>query len=149
MTNKKISFTAIMASVYVLMTLVNPISYGPIQFRISECLCILPFFNKKYRLPIYIGVLIANMMSPLGLIDIVVGLACAFVSYETIMRFTKNIYILCSTYSIVCGLLVGAELLYVYNSPFVLSLLSITASQCIITFLSIIPMKRLYVRFSK
>ena len=37
---------ALIASIYVVLTIAfRPISFGPIQFRISEALCVLPFFT--------------------------------------------------------------------------------------------------------
>ena len=36
---------AIIGALYAVLTMVlAPISYGPVQFRVSEVLCILPFF---------------------------------------------------------------------------------------------------------
>ena len=37
---------ALIAALYVALTMMfAPISFGPVQFRISEALCILPFFT--------------------------------------------------------------------------------------------------------
>ena len=37
---------AMIAAIYVALTMVfAPISFGPVQFRIAEALCILPFFT--------------------------------------------------------------------------------------------------------
>lgn len=44
---KKIVFIGIFASVYVALTALNPIGYGPIQFRVSEFMLILPFWDKN------------------------------------------------------------------------------------------------------
>ena len=49
MNRKKTDFLvhgALIAAVYVALTMMfAPISFGPVQFRISEALCILPFFT--------------------------------------------------------------------------------------------------------
>ena len=45
-TTKMMAQGAVIAAVYVVLTLAfAPISFGAIQFRISEALCILPFFT--------------------------------------------------------------------------------------------------------
>ena len=41
---------AMIAAIYVVLTMVfAPISFGPVQFRIAEALCILPFFYTGSR----------------------------------------------------------------------------------------------------
>ena len=47
---------AAVAAIYVTLTLMfQPISYGPIQFRISEALCILPYLTTAAVPGIFIG----------------------------------------------------------------------------------------------
>lgn len=149
MKNKDLAFNAILAGLYVVTTLINPLGYGAIQFRISEALCLLPFFSKKMAIPIYLGVIVANMMSPLGIADVFTGILCAFIAYELLNRITDNLYIWCILYSIICGICVGTELYLVYNSPFLFNLVSITISQLIITFISAPFMKKIYEKFGK
>ncbi len=46
----KLARAAVVAALYVILTLTPPfsaISYGPVQFRIAECLCVLAFFTAK------------------------------------------------------------------------------------------------------
>ena len=38
---------AIIAAVYVALTMVNPISWGTMQFRVANLVCVLPFIDKK------------------------------------------------------------------------------------------------------
>lgn len=66
--------SAAIAAVYAALTMaLAPISYGPIQMRVSETLCILPFFFPGAVWGLFIGCLIANLMSVLGVLDIVFG----------------------------------------------------------------------------
>jgi len=66
--------SAAIAAVYAALTMVlAPISYGPIQMRLSEVLCILPFFFPGAVWGLFTGCLIANLMSVLGILDIVFG----------------------------------------------------------------------------
>ncbi|WP_027967996.1 QueT transporter family protein [Streptococcus equinus] len=72
---------ALVAAIYVVLTVtppLNAISYGAYQFRVSEMLVFLAFYNRKYIAGITLGCMIANLYS-FGLIDVVVGGSQTFV----------------------------------------------------------------------
>jgi len=70
---RKIVFSAVIAALYAALTLaVMPLSYGPVQIRFSEVLCILPFFFPFSVWGLFIGCIVANIFSPYPL-DIIVG----------------------------------------------------------------------------
>ena len=53
---------AMIAAIYVVLTLsFLPISFGPIQFRISEALCVLPYFTPAAIPGLFAGCLISNL----------------------------------------------------------------------------------------
>ncbi len=71
---RKIAAAAVIAAVYAALTFaVAPISYGPVQFRISEVLCILPFFMPFTAWGLFVGCIIANLLSSYGPLDIIFG----------------------------------------------------------------------------
>ncbi|MCR5112751.1 MAG: QueT transporter family protein [Acholeplasmatales bacterium] len=71
---KFIADSAIIAALYVALTwALAPISYGPVQFRISEVLMLLVVLNPKYAISLVIGCFIANTTSSLGWYDMVFG----------------------------------------------------------------------------
>jgi len=73
-TVKTLTIQALIAAIYVVLTVVvAPFAYGTIQFRISESLAQLVVFSKKYWFPITLGVAIANIFSPLGIVDVFFG----------------------------------------------------------------------------
>ena len=73
-TTHKLVSAAIVGALYTVLTLVlAPISYGPVQCRISEALCILPFFMPRTAWGLFFGCAIANIASAAGLPDIVFG----------------------------------------------------------------------------
>ena len=64
---------AIIAAAYAALTVVlAPISYGPIQFRVSEALTILPFLMPGAVWGIFIGCVLANLFTG-SVLDIVFG----------------------------------------------------------------------------
>lgn len=72
---RKLVTAAVIGALYAALTmLLAPISYGAIQFRVSEVLCILPFFFPASAVGLTIGCVIANLLGPgLGLLDIIFG----------------------------------------------------------------------------
>ena len=74
MSTRKIAFAAMIGAVYAALTIaLAPISYGPVQFRISEVMCILPFFFPFSVWGLFGGCILANLLSAYGLADIVFG----------------------------------------------------------------------------
>ncbi|MGM0123045.1 hypothetical protein IGI37_000411 [Enterococcus sp. AZ194] len=71
---------ALITGLYVAVTVVlSVISFGAIQIRLSEMFNYLSLFNKRSIIAVTLGVAIANMASPLGLIDVVVGSVSTFI----------------------------------------------------------------------
>lgn len=68
---------AVLAAAYTGLTLaISPIAYGPIQFRISDAMLILPFhkrFGKSAVIGLTIGGFFANLASPYIPWDLIVG----------------------------------------------------------------------------
>ena len=56
-TVEDITLFALLIAVYVAITVsLSPITYGLIQFRVSEIILLLPFYNKKFILPSILAV---------------------------------------------------------------------------------------------
>lgn len=79
---KTIAKIALLAAVYAAVTIVlSPISYGPVQVRISESLTLLPYLWGPWAaVGLWIGCMIANVAGGLGLIDILGGSAITLVA---------------------------------------------------------------------
>ncbi|MEY3610172.1 MAG: hypothetical protein RLZZ264_693 [Bacillota bacterium] len=80
MKTKWMTRNALVASIYVVLTLtppLNTLSFYAVQFRVSEALLILVWFRKDYAIGILIGTFFANIFGPLGagfaLMDAVFG----------------------------------------------------------------------------
>ena len=71
---KKIVFAAMVGALYAALTFaLAPISYGDVQFRVSEVLCIQPFFMPSSVWGLFVGCALANVISAYGIMDIVFG----------------------------------------------------------------------------
>lgn len=89
---RDITEIGIIAALYIVMTLIVPISFGPIQFRISEFLNFLVIFKKEYAIGVIIGVFIANLFSSYGL-DVIFGTGHTIISFVAcllIFKWVKN-----------------------------------------------------------
>ena len=79
--NKFIAQSAIIAALYATLTIIlAPISYGPIQVRISEMLTILPYVTGAAIPGLFIGCIVANICGGLGPYDIVFGSLCTLLA---------------------------------------------------------------------
>jgi len=108
---------AIIAALYAALTLaLAPISYGPIQVRISEFMTLLAFSNRKCMPGLVLGCFLANIGSPYGLVDIVFGTLATFLAVYT-MRFCTNLFTASLLPVIFNGVIIGAELAYLAALP--------------------------------
>lgn len=85
-TTKRICRAGVIAALYAVLTWVlGPYAYGPLQFRPAEALCILPLFFPEAVPALYVGCMLANLMSGYGIYDIFLGslatLLAAFLTY--------------------------------------------------------------------
>lgn len=85
--------SAAVAALYAVLTLLLPVaSYGPIQFRFSEILVLLVFYNKRFIPGLVLGCAIANMFSPMLLFDVVFGTLSSYIAFK-LMQKAKNLYV--------------------------------------------------------
>jgi len=98
MRSKKVAKIALYAASYSVLTVIlSPISYGPIQVRISEFMTLFPFIDKLAIPGLFIGCAIANLFSPAGWIDVIFGsLFTLIAAYLT--RKMPNVYLSSNTY---------------------------------------------------
>ena len=93
---KIIAANGMIAGLYAAITIAcGPLSYEFMQFRFSELLNLLVFFNPYYTIGLTLGCLIANIFSSVGPIDIVFGtlttlFACLLMVVYS--KFFKNLF---------------------------------------------------------
>jgi len=90
---RKVIFGAIIAALYTVLTFLSAsflIAYGPFQFRISEVLTILPFFFPVAVPGLFVGCILANILSPYGFADMIVGSTATLFAALCTMRLGKS-----------------------------------------------------------
>lgn len=121
--------SAIIAAIYVAITLIfAPISYGQVQFRISEVLTLFAFIDPLFIPGLTIGCALANLGSPLGPIDVIIGTLATLISLLFIALIRKKLgfniksLIIASLGPVIFnGVIVGWELYYLFNVPYLIT----------------------------
>lgn len=89
---KRLVRTAVIAALYALLTVaLAPISYGSFQFRVSEILVLLAYFDPFYVGGLTLGCFIANLLGPNGTMDVIFGTLATFISVGAISLTAKYI----------------------------------------------------------
>lgn len=84
---------AMIAAIYTVLTLMAAAlnwAYGPVQFRFSEALTILPIFTPAAIPGLAIGCLLSNIWSGYGVLDMIFGTAATLLAAIT-TRMVRNI----------------------------------------------------------
>ena len=118
-TLKLLSINAAIAAIYFVLTvLLEPFSYGQIQFRLSEILMVLVFINFKVSPGIILGCFTANLFSPLGVWDVVFGTLATVICLSLMFLLKKNIFAALLVPTIVGSTIVAVMLMFILGLPF-------------------------------
>ena len=136
MKTKEIATNSIVATLYIVLTIVaTPLSYGAIQFRISEILVLLCFFNYKYIFGLTIGCFIANLNSPTMSLDLLFGTSATVLACLGIIA-CKYLWMAIFPPIIFNGFIVAWELTF-FDSPFWFSVGTIMLGEAVVLILVI------------
>lgn len=117
--SKQLTKIAIVASIYIVLTMgLAPISYGAVQFRISEILNLIVFFNPIYGISLVLGCAVANLFSPMGIYDVIFGTFSTLLSVIFISK-SKSLFVASLWPSLFIPLIVGLELYVLQELPLI------------------------------
>ena len=78
---RDLTMAAMLGAIYAVLTMVLPIpQYAGVQIRLAEALTVLPFLFPGATPGLFVGCLIANLLSPYGLLDVVAGSAATLLA---------------------------------------------------------------------
>lgn len=137
---KFITNTALIAGLYTALTIgFSFLSYGQVQFRISEILVLFTFIDPKYALGLTIGCVLANLFSPLGIVDVIFGTLATVIAIYSIILVRKNILddnkslFLASLGPVLSnGIIVGLELKYLFQTPFLINFFYVALGEFVV-----------------
>lgn len=128
----EITKIALIAALYIVITtMFTVISFGSFQVRLSEMFNYLPLFNKRYIWAVTIGVAIANLNSPLGIIDVLIGSISTFLVLKLVQYLTKNIksipikFVITALFFALSMFTVAGQLTIVNDLPFFVTWFSV------------------------
>lgn len=135
--SKRLIKVAVIAALYATLTFaLAPISYGNLQFRVSEILVLLAFFDPFYIGGLTLGCFIANMLGPNGLPDMIFGTLATFISVSAISLTARKFKVSNSALWIASlwptlfnGLIIGAMLHILFKLPLVLTMLEVAIGE--------------------
>lgn len=123
---------SVIAALYVVLTIVvQPISFGEIQFRLSEVLMLLVFYNRKYSLSMILGCLIANLWSPYLLWDMIFGTLATALSCLFMVK-SKSLIVASIWPTIFNALIVGAEIAILSNISYLFCILTVGFGELVV-----------------
>ncbi len=111
---RTLALCGIVAALYAVITIIWPLSYGTVQFRLTEALCVLPAFVPVTSFGLFVGCLVANLFSTVSAIDIVVGSAATLIGCLLTTR-CRRLWAIPLPTVLVNTVLVGAELAWVFT----------------------------------
>ena len=136
---------ALIATIYFVMTItMGSLSYLSVQFRYSEILNLLAFYNPTNAIGVTIGVFLSNIGSPLGIYDLIFGTFHTAISLYFISK-AKNL-IIASFFPTIFSFIIGFELSFLMGNKeaFYLMTSQVMVSEFIImTIISVIVYKML------
>lgn len=84
--------SALIAALYAALTFVIPFSSGLMQVRLSEAMCVLPYFMPSAVPGLFIGCLIGNLVSGAIPVDVIFGsLASLLAAYLTYLMGKRGV----------------------------------------------------------
>ncbi|ERT62278.1 MULTISPECIES: QueT transporter family protein [Megasphaera] len=118
---------AVIAAIYAILTIVlAPVSYGPVQIRFSEFMTLFAFSDRKWIPGLVAGCFLANMGSPFGLPDMLVGTTATFLA-TVVMSRCAHLFVASLAPVFFNGVLIALELAYLTEIPEEISLWAMMA----------------------
>lgn len=123
--SKKVQFMAqasMIAALYTALTVaLVPVSYGAVQFRISEALCILPYFTPAAVPGLFLGCLISNgvgaAMGTTVVLDMIFGSLATLIGAAGSYALRRNRWLVCIPPIAANTIIIPWVLRYAYGSP--------------------------------
>lgn len=118
---RSVAAAAAVGALYAVLTVaLAPISYGPVQLRLSEALCVLPYFMPVTAFGLFVGCALANLVTG-NILDIVFGSLATLLAGLITARAGRmkpgpaSRLLACTAPVAVNAVVVGAVICYAYN----------------------------------
>lgn len=113
-----LTYAAAIAAIYVVLTMMcEPIAFGPVQFRISEALCILPYFTPAAIPGLFAGCLLSNLICTAAPLDVVFGSLATLIGAAGSYLLRDHKRLVCVPPIVSNTVIIPWVLRYAYGSP--------------------------------
>ena len=135
-TTHQLAIAGVIAALYAVLAYfasVFGIAYGPIQCRFSEALCVLPFLFPAATPGLFVGCLVANLLSPYGALDIIFGSLATLLAAVCTRRLRDKFWLAALMPVLFNGVIVGTVVHFCYSPAISLPLcmLSVAAGEAV------------------
>lgn len=132
MNTRALTRAAVIAALYAVLTLVlAPISFGPMQLRVSEAMTLLPILWPEAAAGLFVGCFLANLIGGYGIMDAVVGGLATLIAALLTRRLRHNRWIAALPPVLINAVAIGLLLHFVAEAPLWLTMLYIGAGQAL------------------
>ena len=132
LTTRSVCLSAMIAALYAALTLLlAPISYGAIQCRISEAMTLLPILLPQAIPGLVIGCLVANLLSPVAIWDVIFGTLATLIAALGTYRLRKKPLLAALCPVVANGVIVGVMLAVFYALPLWMTMLEVAVGEAV------------------
>jgi uncharacterized membrane protein len=147
---KKTKFIAqagIIAALYAVLvvlitfTPLGGLMFGPVQFRVSEALTVLPYFTPAAIPGLFVGCIVSNLAGMafgggLGMLDVVFGSLATLAAAGCTYLLRRRKWLAPLPPVVINAVVVGLLLTYAYNDnlPLIVNMLSVGAGQLVVCY---------------
>lgn len=150
---RKVIYAGVIAAIYACLTIAfAPISYGPVQARISEALFILPCFTDAAVPGLFLGCLLSSLLTGAPVYDVIFGsVATLLASVLTRILAKRSVskWVLPLPTVSCNAIIIGLILKFFYAEPLPLYLLAlyVALGEALVCYLLGLPLKALLTRY--
>jgi uncharacterized membrane protein len=131
-TIKQLTTAGLVAGVYAAVTmLLAPLSYGPIQLRVSEATTLLPILFPEAVPGLFVGCVAANLISAYGIPDVIFGSLATLAAAAMTYRLRRNMWLAALPPVLVNALIVGWLIWWQAGEPFFMSALTVGGGEAL------------------
>jgi len=144
---RRLCMAAIIAALYAALTLgFLAISYGPVQFRVSEALTLLPVLFPEAVPGLTVGCLISNLFNPMGatVYDIVFGTLATLIAAVLTNRLRAGLLVKALPPVVCNAVIIGLVLTYAYGIDMLwMNMLTVGLGEAVVCYVLGVPLIKL------
>ncbi len=143
---KSLASGAMIAALYAVLTVaMAPISYGPVQLRVSEALTLLPWYLPEAVPGLFVGCVVANFFGGYGLVDMVAG-SCATLIAAILTRRAHKLWLAALPPVLANMLIIGTMLHLLIDVPLVMTCVYVGLGEACACYILGVPLMKILER---